>query len=190
MPSLTMYYGPVIAAIWAILWLYWIACAWGNKRAVQKLSPGFRIISILCVIALVSLVHIYPHFFLRQLYARTESVEAIGIVLCLLGVALAIWARTLLGRNWSVGPQIKEGHELIQTGPYRLVRHPIYTGILLTMFGTCFGQGRMLGVVLFLFCLVTLWIKLKVEETLMSKQFPEAYPQYRKSTKALVPYVL
>jgi protein-S-isoprenylcysteine O-methyltransferase Ste14 len=185
-----MYYGPVIAAIWVIFILYWIACAWGNKRAVQKLSPGFRIIPILGIIALVRLVPVYPRFFLRQLYARTESVETTGIVLCMLGVALAIWARTILGTNWSAGPQIKEGHELIQAGPYGLVRHPIYTGILLAIFGGGFGRGRMLDVVVFLFCFVTLWIKLKVEESFMSKQFPEAYPAYRKSTKAIVPYVL
>jgi protein-S-isoprenylcysteine O-methyltransferase Ste14 len=190
MPFPTMYFGPVIAVIWAIFLLYWIACAWGNKRAVQKLSVGFRIIPILGVVGLFRLVHIYPHFFLRQLYARTESVETIGIVLCMLGVALAIWARTILGRNWSGIPQIKEGHELIQAGPYRVVRHPIYTGILLAIFGTGFGRGRMLDVGLFVFCFVTFWIKLKVEESLMSKQFPEAYPTYRKSTKALIPYVL
>jgi protein-S-isoprenylcysteine O-methyltransferase Ste14 len=117
-------------------------------------------------------------------------IETIGVVLCMLGVAFAIWARNVLGENWSGAPQIKEGHELIQAGPYRLVRHPIYTGILLAMFGTGFGFGRIQSLVLFLFCFAALWLKLKVEESLMSQQFPEAYPAYRKKTKALIPYLL
>jgi protein-S-isoprenylcysteine O-methyltransferase Ste14 len=185
-----MYYGPILKVIWAIFALYWIAFAWGNKRAVQKSSPGFRLIPILGAFGLFLLAKAHPDFFLRQLYVRDASVEMTGIVLCVVGVALAIWARTLLGRNWSGNPQIKEDHELIQAGPYRLVRHPIYTGILLAVFGTAFCRGRMLDLVLFLFLFVVFWIKLKVEESFMAKQFPEAYPPYRKSTKALVPYIL
>jgi protein-S-isoprenylcysteine O-methyltransferase Ste14 len=185
-----MNYRIVIRVIWLIFALYWLACARGNKRAVRKLNPGFRIPPILGLIGLVLLFIAYPGFFRQQLYARTTAVETIGIVLCMLGVAFAIWARNVLGKNWSGVPQIKEGHELIQAGPYRLVRHPIYTGILLAMFGTGFGIGRVQSLALFLFCFAALWIKLKIEESLMSQQFPETYPPYRNRTKALIPYIL
>jgi protein-S-isoprenylcysteine O-methyltransferase Ste14 len=185
-----MNYAAVIGITWLCFVLYWLACSWGNKRAVRKLSPGFRILPILCFFGLFALFASHPGFFRQQLYARTAAVETTGIVLCMLGVAFAIWARNVLGQNWSGIPQIKEGHELIQAGPYRLVRHPIYTGILLAMFGTGFGFGRVQSLVLFLFCFAALWLKLKVEESLMSQQFPEAYPQYRNRTKALIPYLL
>jgi protein-S-isoprenylcysteine O-methyltransferase Ste14 len=185
-----MNYRIIIRVIWLCFALYWLACSGGNKRAVRKLSPGFRILPILGIFGLVLLFAAHPGFFREQLYARTTMIETIGVVLCMLGVAFAIWARNVLGENWSGAPQIKEGHELIQAGPYRLVRHPIYTGILLAMFGTGFGFGRIQSLVLFLFCFAALWLKLKVEESLMSQQFPEAYPAYRKKTKALIPYLL
>jgi protein-S-isoprenylcysteine O-methyltransferase Ste14 len=185
-----MSYGTAIKIIWAVLILYWVAYSRGNKNAVRKLNPAIRLLPLLCLFGLFMLFDAYPGFFHRQLYARNGLVEAIGVVLCGLGAALAIWARNVLGKNWSSVPQIKAGHELIQTGPFRLVRHPIYTGILLALFGTCFGRGRIQGLVLFLFCFVAFWIKLKVEESFMSQQFPEAYPQYRNSTKALIPHIL
>jgi protein-S-isoprenylcysteine O-methyltransferase Ste14 len=185
-----MNYGRIIFILWMIFILYWIAFLRGNKRAVRRINPGARIPPLICLFALFWLFQIHPGFFHRPLYARNHSVEAVGVVLCALGIGFAIWARNILGRNWSGIPQIKEGHELIRAGPYRLVRHPIYTGILLAIFGTGFGRGQMRDLVIFLFGFIALWIKLKVEESLLTQQFPEAYPQYRDGTKALIPYLL
>jgi protein-S-isoprenylcysteine O-methyltransferase Ste14 len=83
----------------------------------------------------------------------------------------------------------KEGHELIETGPYRVVRHPIYSGLLLMVLGTAILAGRLGGLVAFPIYLLSIWIKLRWEEALMTKHFPE-YLEYKARTKALVPFLL
>ena len=105
------------------------------------------------------------------------------------GLAFAIWARHTLGRNWSGNPTVKEGHELVETGPYRLVRHPIYTGFLLAIAGTGIGRGQVRQLFIFGTAFVLLWAKLRIEESLMLRQFPQTYPGYMKRTKALVPFL-
>src|ERR1017187_7501034 len=100
------------------------------------------------------------------------------------GLAFAIWARHTLGRNWSGNPTVKEGHELVETGPYRLVRHPIYTGFLLAIAGTGIGSGQVMQLFIFGTAFVLLWAKLRIEESLMLRQFPQTYPGYMKRTKA------
>jgi protein-S-isoprenylcysteine O-methyltransferase Ste14 len=183
-------FNTAIRMVWLIWALYWIANLRGNKPTVRKISPSIRLLALLLFLGLFWLFDPYPRFFHRQIYVRTDSIEIVGIVLCACGAAIAIWARRVLARNWSGSPTIKEGHELIQSGPYRLVRHPIYTGLLVMVLGTCMGDGRVRDLVLFLSTFVMLWIMLKVEESFMCEQFPEVYPQYRNSTKALVPFVL
>ncbi len=111
-----------------------------------------------------------------------------GIVLCAAGLGLAVWARVMLGRNWGEPMSLKEGHELVTAGPYCLVRHPIYTGILLAMLGSAVavGSGWLLILVAVLPYLV---YSARTEEGLMMEQFPTEYPKYKKRTKALIPFV-
>jgi protein-S-isoprenylcysteine O-methyltransferase Ste14 len=106
------------------------------------------------------------------------------------GLFVAIWSRRILAGNWSSEVTFKQGHELIQTGPYRFVRHPIYTGILLMCLGTVISAGRIhcwLGVVIIF---AGFWIKLNQEESLLLRHFPGDYPSYRSRVKALVPFVI
>src|SRR6185436_17634885 len=102
----------------------------------------------------------------------------------------AIWARTVLGGNWSSSVTFKENHELIERGPYRLVRHPIYTGILTMTLGTAIVAGRVAAWLGLVFFFVLLWLKSRKEEELLTKHFPEAYPAYKARTKALIPFLL
>jgi len=183
-------YRDVIIGLWTVWFVYWIAKSWSNKRTAYRANRTGWVLALLGGLGLRSLFERYHHFFRVELLRRTGATEVIGIALCAAGLALAIWARRSLGTNWSGGPTIKEDHELIRTGPYRLVRHPIYAGLLVAGFGTAFGRGRLEDLVLFVYAFLCLGVKSKIEESLLLRQFPRAYPEYRKQTKALIPHLL
>jgi protein-S-isoprenylcysteine O-methyltransferase Ste14 len=186
-----MPYGTVITVLWLILVAYWFVSAWGTKRTVYRgINPAWRVLALVFIIGLFFLFGSYPGYFGRQLYYPTVAARAAGILVCAAGVGFAIWARHTLGTNWSGGPTIKEGHELVESGPYRRIRHPIYTGILLAVLGTGMGSGQVKHVFIFGVAAAILWLKLRIEEPLMLRQFPEAYSAYMKRTKALIPFVL
>jgi protein-S-isoprenylcysteine O-methyltransferase Ste14 len=117
------------------------------------------------------------------------SVLLLGLAITTLGLACALWARITLGGNWSGAVTYKEDHELIQRGPYALARHPIYTGMLLMFTGMAITVGSVGGLLGIPALLISCWIKLKQEEALMIKHFPEVYPGYKQRVKALIPYI-
>jgi protein-S-isoprenylcysteine O-methyltransferase Ste14 len=114
----------------------------------------------------------------------------LGAAVTILGLLFAVWAREHLGRNWSRSVTIKQGHELITTGPYAVVRHPIYTGILAGFLGMAIALSQVRGFVAFVLIFLVLWIKLHMEEQWMRSQFGETYATYAHQTAALVPYLL
>jgi protein-S-isoprenylcysteine O-methyltransferase Ste14 len=111
----------------------------------------------------------------------------IGAVVNLLGLGFSVWARVYLGNNWSRSVTIKQNHELITGGPYGLVRHPIYTGLLIGVLGTAIAIGQVRGLVAFAFIFTSLWFKLRLEERWMRLQFGDVYEQYAQRVPALVP---
>jgi protein-S-isoprenylcysteine O-methyltransferase Ste14 len=113
----------------------------------------------------------------------------IGVALCAFGIGLAIWARAHLGRNWGMPMARMESPELVTSGPYAFVRHPIYTGMLTAMLGSTFGESPLWLVPLVLFGIYFVY-SARNEEKLMLEQFPEQYPEYMSRTKMLVPFVL
>jgi protein-S-isoprenylcysteine O-methyltransferase Ste14 len=113
-----------------------------------------------------------------------------GVSVCLLGLFETLWARWTLAGNWSGAVTFKQGHELIRTGPYRLVRHPIYTGILAMGLGTALDIGEFHCWLALPFMAAAFWIKLKQEEKLLLRHFPQEYPIYKRQVKALVPFVI
>ncbi|MDR3643089.1 MAG: isoprenylcysteine carboxylmethyltransferase family protein [Candidatus Doudnabacteria bacterium] len=185
----------IVSLSWAAFILFWVISAFGAKRDLGR-SPWRRLAWLRIVIVAVILTVIWKkeplgalaqHWGISQAVPANTALAAIGTVLCLLGVAFAIWARVHLGRNWSAAPALKEDHELITSGPYSLVRHPIYTGIIAAALGTAF----VIPVWAALFIVISgifIW-RVRVEESLMTKQFPNQYPDYKKRTWALIPYV-
>jgi len=116
--------------------------------------------------------------------------QLVGIVLCATGIAIAIWARRVLGTNWSGIITLKQDHELIRRGPYRVVRHPIYSGVLLGAAGSFLALlPTVQGAICMLFLFAGLRLKSLFEESLLSRHFPGEYPQYRREVKALIPFV-
>ena len=185
----------IIIICWMVMILFWILSSFSVKHDVKS-SPWRRFAWLRIVVVLVVLSVLWAKSSLGMLTRRWGIIQAvspntplvfIGALLCLLGVSYAIWARVHLGRNWSPIPNVKEGHELITGGPYRLVRHPIYTGIIAATFGT----GLAIHVWFLVFLIMTanfIW-RVRTEERLMTKQFPDQYPEYKKKTWALIPFV-
>jgi len=183
----------IIFGIWIVVWLLWVVAALRAKTTVRRQAAPARLLHIgIMVFAFVLLLQ--PGMSIGFLADRfvPDSRETIlaGIVLTAAGAALAIWARLTLGANWSGTVTVKQNHELIRRGPYRVVRHPIYTGLLLAYLGTAVAIGELRGLIGVAIATAALWQKSRAEETFMTEQFPDQYPRYRREVKALIPFVL
>ena len=125
-----------------------------------------------------------------MLWPYSQTVGRLADGVAIVGLAVALWARFTLGSNWSGQITFKQGHELVTSGPYAFVRHPIYTGFLLMLLASAIIAGKTMGFAVVAFMTLALWLKAREEEKLMLKHFPEAYAEYKSRTKALVPFVL
>lgn len=180
---------------WLSVLLYWL---WSARRvkAAERMESAFKRFVAYWLPLLVAALLLGPgdwfgHSLLRDNFVpHTTLVYSLGLALCLLGAALAIWSRHLLGQNWSLSVQLKMEHELIQSGPYRFVRHPIYSGLLLLFIGNALMVGDWRGILAVAIVFVSFWRKLRQEEGWLTQQFGAAYHAYQQRTKALVPAVL
>jgi protein-S-isoprenylcysteine O-methyltransferase Ste14 len=182
----------LIFACFAIFILFWIATAFSTKRTVERAK-----IPVAAALLLLPFIAIEMWFFGPRLMGSgatlwnpTPISAAIADVLALAGLAIMLWARVTLGRNWSGGVVLKEDHELIQRGPYAYVRHPIYSGVFLLMLGFAVLKGRLSTFGVVFMVIVLLWLKATQEEKLLISHFPTEYPAYRKRVKALIPFIL
>lgn len=173
----------VIYIVWGAFWVYWLASAIGVKRRTgsRRLGPRLPI-----VVLAVVLTRVFPE---HSLSIHSTALKAIGVVLFGAGLGLAVWARVYLGRNWGMPMTQKAEPELVTSGPYRFVRHPIYSGILLGFAGTGLATNGYWWIV-FGVCLVYFIYSARVEEGIMTSAFPTTYPSYRERTKMLIPFVL
>jgi protein-S-isoprenylcysteine O-methyltransferase Ste14 len=186
-------YGKIIAALWLMLFVYWIIAASGAKRSVGtkwQLESGLRLVVLIIVVISLRTPQLREALRGAQAFeAGSTTMGIAGVVLCALGVVLAIVARVELGRNWGMPTTLKEHPELITTGPYAFIRHPIYTGMLIAMVGAAIGQSAFWGLPLILFAVYFIY-SARREEKLMGEQFPDQYPAYMARTKMLLPLLL
>jgi protein-S-isoprenylcysteine O-methyltransferase Ste14 len=176
----------VFATGWAAFWLYWLVAAFSMKRGRVPWSRELRIRAIIAaiVILLIRLGAIRGHGL------DTDPWRAgIGLILFALGLGFAIWARMHIGRNWGTPMTQKDEPELVTSGPYHLVRHPIYSGILAAGVGTAIALSWVWLTAVALAGVYFLYSAM-VEERHMADQFPDIYPPYKRSTKMLVPFLL
>ncbi len=181
--------GLSIVACWVVLILYWNLSARSAKVAEERQSWAGRLARMPVWLGYLLLIVAGVHPFGMVVIPHTVIAQWIGVAICALGLLAAIWSRRTLGDDWSQDVELKQGHELIERGPYRWVRHPIYTSHLLMGLGTAVESGMLvafLGLALFF---LGFWIKLKQEEGLLLRHFPEEYPAYQARVKALVPFV-
>lgn len=182
-----------IQCAWGLTILVWLVGMFRSKRVARRTSllSRFLLLAPIAVGYLLVVSHAIREGWLNQvLWPQTLAVQAAGLALTLLGCGFAIWARISLGSNWSGIPSVKEGHSLIVRGPYKLVRHPIYSGLLLALAGGVLAVGRGGCVLGWILVFATYFVKIRQEEHLMMQTFPEDYPAYRQRVKALIPGVL
>ncbi len=175
----------VFALGWAAFWLYWLVAAFSMKRGHV---PWSRELRIRALIAVVVLLLIRLRAFRGHGLNNDPWRDAVGLVLFALGLGFAIWARVHIGRNWGSPMSRKDEPELVTSGPYQLVRHPIYSGILVAGVGTAVALSW-LWLIAFALAGVYFVYSATVEERYLADQFPESYPAYRRSTKMLVPFI-
>ncbi len=178
----------VVALFWGVFIVTWVLAAFFTKRTVERGNRywGLAAVAMIAAFYVVRRVGVTD----SVLWTYTQALGLTADAIVGLGLFFAIWARFALGRNWSGQVTFKQNHELITTGPYALARHPIYTGMILMLLGTAILVGHTVPFGLTAVLTLTLWIKSQVEEQLMMKHFPEAYPAYRTRVRALIPFVL
>jgi protein-S-isoprenylcysteine O-methyltransferase Ste14 len=183
----------VIAIGWIIFWLYWIVSAFGSKKETHSNLKQFlriRIVIFPIAVALAIVLKSLPSA-LKNHYQNAINnhiVMSVGLLIFLIGFIIAIWARRHLGKNWGMPMAQKQNPELITSGPYAYIRHPIYTGVLLMALGS-FLIVNMYWLIVFIVAAVFFIYSAVSEEKLMTKQFPKVYPSYKAKTKMLVPFV-
>ncbi len=182
----------IILGCWIIFLAYWLVSALSTKRTAEPQSVWSGLshrIPVTLGWFLLASQRLPPPMNLVWM-PRTDWARALGVVVCMVGLYVTIWARRTLAGNWSSSVTFKQGHELVKTGPYRVVRHPIYTGLLVMCLGSAIEIGKLRCLLSLVAVGVGFWIKLKQEERLMLRHFPNEYPAYRKQVKALVPFVI
>jgi protein-S-isoprenylcysteine O-methyltransferase Ste14 len=181
--------GLLILACWVLLILYWIISSRSSKPVAEHQSWSGRLARVPVWLGYVLLIAAWAHPFGMRVIPNTVIAEYLGVAICAAGLFTAIWSRKTLGSEWSRDVELKQGHELVERGPYRFVRHPIYTSHLLMGLGTAIASGLLVAFVGLLLFFIGFWIKLKQEENLLLNHFPEEYPAYKARVKALLPFV-
>jgi protein-S-isoprenylcysteine O-methyltransferase Ste14 len=182
-----------IAITWLVLAIVWVTGALKGKRTLKSQTTASRSIQVALMIAgyiLLANQRLEYGFLAVRFVPDAEWIRIAGLLVAIAGAAFAIWARIMLGRNWSGRITLKVDHELIERGPYALARHPIYTGLLTTIAATALLVGTLRGVCAFVLLLSAIGYKMIQEERLMEATFPDAYPAYRRHVKALIPWIL
>jgi protein-S-isoprenylcysteine O-methyltransferase Ste14 len=173
---------------WVAFSFYWEIEAKNSapaKSSEAKASRGFHVFLANAALVLTAA----PIHGLGRFLPASSAVIMVGLLIEVVGLSLAIWARRHLGRNWSGEITIKEEHQLIQTGPYRHLRHPIYTGLLTMYAGLTVATGEWLGLVGLAVAVFAYWRKTRMEEATLGVAFGAEYDVYRRDTWAIVPGV-
>jgi protein-S-isoprenylcysteine O-methyltransferase Ste14 len=183
-------YSMLVPALWIAWFIYWRIAALNVKRTMRSEPIRSRLLYMAGPVAGALLLANFGAvgILAEPIWPRTALTFWLGVVIMALGFAFTVWARITLGRNWSATITLKEHHELIQTGPYAWVRHPIYAGALVMIVGTVVVIAEWRGVLALAIVLVSLLIKARREERWMTEYFGPNYVAYRKRVPMLIPW--
>ena len=191
-----MFYHWLFLSLFVVMWGGWFAlwnvmarrvkAAAQSENAVSRLS---HVVPLLIAAYLLAAPLPLP-LFNERFVPVGLWLASLGAALTFVGLAFAIWARFIIAGNWSSYVELKRDHELIVAGPYRFVRHPIYTGLLLAFVGSALAVGEWRGVLAVAIVAASFWRKLRLEEAIMRRQFGESYARYAARTPALIPFLL
>lgn len=181
-----------IAVLWMCFLFYWARESRGQKSTERMESQGSRQLRTILMLAAMLLLLVPPrqlHFLHLQMLPEGSWRPWLALLLTVAGMGVSVWARVHLGRNWSQAVTVKEEHELIRSGPYRLLRHPIYTGFLLAVLGMVALDGIFASLLGFGLVALALVKKILLEEQWLAEHFGERWLEYRKDSRKLIPYV-
>lgn len=195
--DLLMHISP-IDCIWILVGVIWLCSAAAQKRTTRREPSTSRLIHVTIMAAAFLLL--FPNLVLagrmpagpldNRFLPDLSLFRVTGTAFAIAGCGFAIWARLLLGSNWSASVTLKHDHELMRRGPYRIVRHPIYAGFLLGLVGTALALGEWRGIFGVALAFGGWYRKSRTEEALMTEQFGSAYAAYREQVRGLIPFVL
>jgi protein-S-isoprenylcysteine O-methyltransferase Ste14 len=175
-----------IFVVWGVFWAYWLVSALGAKASTSR---SWRVRPVGLLIVVLGAFTIRSLKSSNSLTVHSPVLGAVGAVVFLSGLALAVWARVHLGRNWGMPMTERAEPELVTSGPYRFVRHPIYSGVLLGLLGTALATN-LYWLIGFGAALAYFAYSATVEERMLTISFPDAYPRYKAHTKMLIPFLL
>lgn len=184
----------IVTIVWVVLLAYWVLSALQSKRNLHNYNWRLELLIRFVIIVLVILFLRIPslHRFAENIHSETLPLNSflivLGFIFFILGIALTVWARISLGKNWGMPMTIKENPDLVKTGPYSYIRHPIYSGVILAMFGTAFAVTIYWIIPLLIVSIYFLY-SLKKEEQNLVRLFPKEYEKYKKNTHALIPFI-
>ena len=181
----------LIAWLWWGWGLYWMLSAIRNKATQRRESLASRLAHVLPLAlggVLIAWPQAPPSALAWRLWPPSLAAHWIGVALVIAGLAFAIWARVYLGGNWSGTVTVKQGHELIRSGPYAYVRHPIYTGLITALLGTTLASGTVHAAIGLAIIAVAFVHKSRIEEGFMRETFPGEYQRYSAEVPALIPF--
>ncbi len=186
-------YWEVVAGCWLAFAIVWGAAGWRIKAPKRRASIGFTLLNTVVLYAgliLLLLTRVNTPVIGVRFVPDSPAVGVLGVLLIVAGFAFALWARWVLGTNWSATVRVGEGQRIVHGGPYARVAHPIYTGIGLAALGTAIVSGTLGSLLGFALMIVSFWQKGRREERLMLAEFGDAYANYRRGVKFMVPFVL
>ena len=181
---------PALWLCWALYWWFAAHDVKANEWRESRLSRLVHVAPLMLAFLLLSPSRIPIGGMNAPILPRTQAAYWIGAVLTAAGLAFAVWARRHIGRNWSGTITIKLEHELVTSGPYRIVRHPIYSGLLLAFTGSAIAIGQWRGLAAVVLAALAIWRRVYLEEAGMRRRFGAAYEVYARRVAALIPFVL
>jgi protein-S-isoprenylcysteine O-methyltransferase Ste14 len=177
-------------APWLVFAAWWLVRSFGTARTERREDGRQRVAYMVLMMAGAFFIAAPPPSLRQHLWPRSLPLACVAIAIEVCGVAFAIWAREHLGRLWSGSVTLKEDHRIVQSGPYRLVRHPIYTGILTGLFGVVLVRANVGTLVGFALMAAGIARKIAIEEGMLRERFGAEYDAYRKQVRAIIPFIL
>ena len=188
-------YLQLIAAIWIIFMAFVYVPSLLFRAPVEQISFRYVqrsiIIAIIIIILIIILTRYESNTLILRIIPDSPLAGITGIVLTIAGLGFSAWARLHLGKYWSSLVMVRIGHRIIRTGPYRIVRNPMYTGLLIAFVGAAIAIGELLAFVALGIGIAVVWVKIKAEEEILLEKFGEEYLQYKRDVRAaIIPWIV